>query len=114
MTMQAHGEMKRVYRGALIMLFCLAALLAAQPKGQSQAISQKNYVPDEQTAIKIAEAVLIPIYGSQKVAAERPFHAHLDGNIWTIEGTLHSELGGVATVRIARSDGRILSVTHGK
>jgi len=106
--------MKRFYGGALILLLCLSACVAAQPDGQSRAKSRKNYVPDEQTAIKIAEAVLIPIYGSQKVAAERPFHAHLNGNIWTIEGTLHSDNGGVAMVRMERSDGRILSVVHGK
>jgi hypothetical protein len=43
----------------------------AQLEHQTRSIAQKNYVPDEQTAIKIAEAVLIPIFGSQDVAGER-------------------------------------------
>ena len=38
-----------------------------------------GYVPDALTAVKIAEAVLVPVYGEQKIASERPFKAKLDG-----------------------------------
>ena len=41
--------------------------------GWSQALPSKNgYVPNAETAVKIAEAVLIPIYGEKQVVAERP------------------------------------------
>jgi hypothetical protein len=30
-------------------------------------------IPDEKTAVAVAEAVLIPIYGEERVRKERPF-----------------------------------------
>jgi hypothetical protein len=102
-------------RGILVLLFCLPVHRDAQLEAQTRSIAQTNYVPDQQTAIRIAEAVLIPIYGSQDVADERPFKARLEGNIWIIEGTtVKTPFGGVATVKLQRSDGRIISVIHGK
>jgi hypothetical protein len=101
------------YRDVLVLLFCL--LVHGDAKPQSQTRSRNNYVPDEQTAIKIAEAVLIPICGNQDVAGERPFQARLEGNVWIIEGTtVKTPFGSVATVKLQRSDGRIISVIHGK
>lgn len=73
-----------------------------------------GYVPDEETAIKIAEAVWLPIYG-ENVKDEKPFHASLkNDSIWIVEGTLHTELGGVARAEIQKRDGKILRVIHGK
>ena len=79
-----------------------------------------GYVPDAATAIRIAEAVLIPVYGEANVAAERPFYADLNVDVWTVRGTLHCSdtkaqcMGGVAEVKLSRNDGRILRITHGK
>jgi len=74
----------------------------------------KGFVPDETTAVRIAEAVLIPIYGEERIKAERPFKAGLKGGIWTVQGFLdwHRYQGGTAIIKIAKSDGRILFVTH--
>lgn len=73
-----------------------------------------GYIPDEETAIKIAEAVWLPIYG-EKVNDEKPFHAVLQNDsVWIVEGTLHNELGGVARAEIQKRDGKILRVIHGK
>lgn len=107
--------MNRLPRIIVGLLLCLQVGATAQPPGRSTSIPPKNgYVPDEQTAVKIAEAILMPIFGTELVTGERPFHGHLEGNIWIIEGTLHTELGGVAMVKIQRSDGRVVSVVHGK
>lgn len=74
-----------------------------------------GFVPDEITAIKIAEAVLIPIYGSDQVKSEKPFHAKLKDKVWIVTGTLPEGAdGGVAEVRMSRLTGQILSVKHGK
>ena len=74
-----------------------------------------GFVPDEATAIRIAEAVLIPIYGEKKVVSERPFSAKLKGHVWHVEGYLPpGAFGGVAEVSLDKRDGRILSVIHGK
>jgi NTF2 fold immunity protein of polymorphic toxin system component len=96
-------------------LFFLSAASATLPDMQAGArISHRNYVPDDNTAIKIAEAVLIPIYGAQQIAGERPFHAVPTAGVWKIEGTLHTSNGGVAIVQLQSRDGKIISVIHGK
>jgi hypothetical protein len=82
-----------------------------------------GYVPNAETAIRIAEAVWIPIYGEQRIEGEKPFRAQLlRGNIWRVEGTLKAPsggtndivVGGVAVAEIAKDDGRIIRVIHGK
>lgn len=80
-------------------------------------VPKNGYVPDEKTAIAVAEAVLAPIYGEQKIVHERPFHATLDSKriVWTVEGSIPSgSVGGVAIIKLQKQDGRIISVTHGK
>jgi hypothetical protein len=101
--------------------FCF--LLAAVGHGQSYQ-PKAGYVPDSPTAVRVAEAVLIPVYGEKQIASERPFTATLKDDVWTVGGTLRCPdgkggmttvcAGGVAVVRIAKSDGRILSMIHGK
>lgn len=76
------------------------------------------------TAVKIGEAVLIPVYGEEKIASEKPFTATLSNDVWLVSGTLHCSdgkggttthcVGGVAEVRISKVDARILSLGHGK
>jgi NTF2 fold immunity protein of polymorphic toxin system component len=84
-----------------------------------------GFVPDSKTAVAIAEAVLIPVYGKEHIESERPFSAALKQNVWTIEGTLYCSDGkggvktedcdgGVAAVKISKNDGRILYMLHGK
>lgn len=74
-----------------------------------------GYVPDAKTAIRIAVAVWSPIYGEKKIQNEKPFHATLKKGVWTVEGSLPKGwAGGVAEADIAKRDGRILRVSHGK
>ncbi len=84
-------------------------------KRASGFIAASGFVPDEATAVRVAEAILIPIYGQTKIESERPFTAKLNGNVWTVTGHLPPGVdGGVAEVRIDKRDGRILRVTHAK
>jgi hypothetical protein len=46
-------------------------------------------VQDAETAVRIAEAVLIPVHGEQTVISERPFSAELRGDVWHVVGSLH-------------------------
>ena len=76
----------------------------------------EDYVPDTATAIKIAEAIWLPIYG-EKMYSERPYTAHLDKarNVWTVFGALpEGYLGGVAVIEIRKHDCRVLKVYQGK
>ena len=83
-----------------------------------------GYVPDSATAVQIGEAVLVPIYGKKQIESERPFTARLEGDTWTVSGTLRCSdgkggmttecAGGVAVVKISKLDARILYMMHGK
>jgi hypothetical protein len=74
-----------------------------------------GFVPDKNTALKIAEAVWIPIYGN-KVLEQKPYRSSLVGDsVWIVEGTLKAGfVGGTAYVEISKKDCKILKVTHGK
>jgi len=72
-------------------------------------------VPNEETAIRIAEAVWLPIYGDL-IYDSRLFKARLvDDSIWVVYGTLpKGYAGGIPYAEISKSDGKILKVSHGK
>src|SRR5438045_3496238 len=100
---------------AFIFLFYLFAFgQGYQPK--------EGFVPNSEAALKIADAVLIPVYGKNKIESERPFTATLKDGVWTVEGTLRcpdgkggfttSCRGGVAMVKISKADGRIVEMIH--
>jgi len=75
----------------------------------------KDIIPDAQTAIKVAEAILLPIYGENSIAKEQPFKAELSGETWTIKGSMSpNREGGVAIVTLSKVNGQILSICHGK
>jgi len=86
---------------------------------------REGFVPNQETAVRIAEVVLIPIYGKDRLESERPFTAKLKENTWTVYGTLRCSdgkggsttvgcRGGVAIVEISKLDARVLSVSHGR
>ncbi|MBF0331365.1 MAG: hypothetical protein HQL17_05450 [Candidatus Omnitrophica bacterium] len=82
---------------------------------------KEGYVPDGKTAIKIAEAVLSPIYTQKVIDEERPLNAVLKDGVWEVTGTLSCGAasssvcdGGVAIIEISKDDGKILRVSHGK
>ena len=75
----------------------------------------RGFVPTADVAIAIAVAVWSPIYGADHIAGEKPYVAVLHDGVWLVTGSLPKDsIGGVAEARIAQSDGRILSVTHGQ
>ena len=74
-----------------------------------------GFVPTEETATRIAEAVWLPIYGKETIEQEKPFQAKLSNGVWTVTGTLpEGHLGGVALAEISKENGAILRVIHGK
>lgn len=75
-----------------------------------------GYVPNADTAIKIAVAVWEPIYGRERIASEKPYTATLVNGVWVVEGSLPKEhtSGGVAIAEISKDDGKVLRVSHGK
>jgi hypothetical protein len=83
------------------------------PKGGYK--PEKGYVPDAQAAIKIAVAILAPIYGEENIQNERPFRAALKNGVWMVTGTLPKNVtGGSAVASISKDTGCVLGMTHYK
>ena len=107
----------------LRILLCIMLWFGSTVLGQGVK-PDKGFVPDSKTALRIAESVLLPVYGEKKIASERPFNAELKDGIWTVNGTLHCPdgnggatthcVGGTATVKIAKTDGCIIFMMHYK
>ena len=74
-----------------------------------------NAVPNEETALKIAETVLVAVYGEEVLLSNQPFKVYYNDykKSWVIIGTLPNDcVGGVAKVVIRKYDGKVLSITH--
>jgi len=105
---------------AVLVLAALPAAAVAQQHPGRGYVPPRGVVPDSATAVRLAETILVPIYGAAAVSGQRPFGAKLVGGVWEVTGSLPSapegyeSVGGVAVVRIARDDGRILYIEHGK
>jgi len=60
----------------------------------------RDYVPDEKTAERIAEAVLVAQFGQERVSAQSPLHAaSMSKDQWLVQGTPrdkdgHPQVGG--------------------
>jgi len=107
------------YSLALVLLAMTIAAGSAQTEREPSFHPKNGFVPNAETAVKIAEAVLIPVYGEEKILSERPFKAALQEDVWTVEGTLHCGEGkrcngGTAVVKISKSTGQILHMIHYK
>ena len=79
-------------------------------------VPKQGFVPNKIVAIRIAEAVLPPIYGEQ-ILQQRPFKVTLIGDRWFIEGSFNHPkgwTGGVFYIEIKKSNGEILKVYHTK
>jgi hypothetical protein len=76
---------------------------------------KEGYVPNEEAAIKIAVAVWEPIYGSKKIAQEKPYKAKLQNGVWLVTGSLKSGWkGGVAEIEICKTTAQVIRLSHGK
>jgi hypothetical protein len=72
-------------------------------------------VADEQTAVKIAEAILFPIYGEKIIRNQRPYRTTLRDGKWTIDGTYLPPgfTGGTFHIVILQRDARVIEIGHG-
>ena len=101
----------------VLILCCLVSRSVGLSKGLPPTAIENGVVPDAKTAIKIANAVLVPIYGEDQIASERPFRADLVEGLWVITGTLHGGpfvFGGIAHVKISKSTGQIEELWHSR
>jgi len=85
----------------------------------------EGYIPNKETAKKVAEAICLPIYG-ETILKQKPYNAELiSDSIWHIYGTFNEptsisenqiviSFGGVFEIWFLKSNGKILKVTHGE
>lgn len=72
-----------------------------------------GFVPDAETAEKMAEILLIRMYGEYQIELEMPLRATLNDNVWIVRGSgARIKLGGVAEMHIKKSDARIVYFKH--
>ena len=116
MTQTLEGAMSRHTLIIATTLMLLAPWACSQPTIAHNFKPSQGYVPDAATAVKIAVAVWEPIYGQEPIAQQKPYKVVLVNGIWRVEGTLQNQeaAGGVALAEIAKNDGRVLRVSHGK
>src|SRR5258707_10465198 len=103
-----------VNRLTAITIFLLLILSSIEINGSNRnPLPSNGIVPDEVTAVKIAEAVFQPIFGAEEVAKYLPYHAQLKDDVWTVYGTLkRGSLGGTPQMTIQKKDGRVIEVWH--
>jgi ATP-dependent Clp protease ATP-binding subunit ClpA len=82
-------------------------------RGENLAQSSRpphGFVPDANTAERIAEAVLcIPIFGESEVEKQRPFQAELEHSVWVVKGApKEGSTGNALLVKISKVDGSVL------
>lgn len=109
---------KIFFIGILILLTCLILFVINANKGSGQLEfnpPENGIVPDEATAIKIAEVIGLPVFG-KNLNDYKPFHASLENDsIWHVYGLpkktwFYIQLGGCPDFEIQKKDGKVLKV----
>ena len=79
-------------------------------------VPKNGFVPDKETAVAIAYAVAVPVYGKKEIDQETPFRTELQGGVWTVLGTMQCKScsGGTLVMQIDGASGKILFLIHTK
>jgi hypothetical protein len=86
---------------------------------KASTLPEAGAVPDAETAIRIAEAVWLPVYGAEKVERGKPFKAELktaaepgEWAVWTVSGSQEGGENESSLCAVIRKwDGQILAIT---
>ena len=103
----------------MIATLCLSSASLAQnvPSENVPKILECNdgVVADKETAIRIAEAILSPVYGEEAIREQRPYQVTVKDGKWTVDGTASpGHVGGRFHIVILQSDGRVLEIGYGR
>ncbi len=89
------------------------AFVRHQMQSSRSFVPRDGYVPDADTAMAVAYAVAVPIYGKTAVDAERPFRADLEDGKWLVLGrSQRATSGGTLVVQMEQATGKILYLNH--
>src|SRR5216684_4442023 len=99
----------RVFAVSLLLMSARHEMIIAQ----KLPMPPQGIVPDEATAVKIAEVVFPSVFGAEVVDKFLPYHAQFKDGVWTVYGTLkRGSRGGTPMMRIRKKDGKVLGVWH--
>jgi len=114
------GFVSAVLLGLLIFLFANKPQRLNTPIASAKKIERYDpeidgFVPNEETAIKIAEAIWLSVFKEEDVVDYKPYKAELkDDTIWVVRGTRPFLLPGTLPyIEIQKRDCKILIVWHG-
>jgi len=101
-----------ILRGHGLRLMAIREELTRSVIGEVRIPSEKKLpeagcIPDADTAIRIAEAVWIPIHGLETINAQKPFRAELHGVLWTVSGS-NSVKGHTLLAVVSKVNGTIV------
>jgi hypothetical protein len=104
-------------------------LLGPSKEVEHNYVPKDGYIPNAKTAVRVATAVLEPIFGEDVVDRHIPFRAKLSNGNWTVEGVIGeyphpnekpkpgkhvASYGGRMLVVISKKTGAIVRVSADK
>lgn len=77
--------------------------------------SSDTLIKNSESAVSIAETILVNLYGKAIINSEKPFECYLVDGYWYLRGTLPKNYtGGVFEMIMSAKDGRVVKLVHGK
>jgi hypothetical protein len=99
--------------GFLLLLLLLLLLPALSLADGNNYVPANGAIPDQATALRVAEAILEAAYGKIEIARGEPFTATLKGDVWVVQGTIPAGwVGGAGYVEIEKSKGCVVQIGH--
>lgn len=105
------------------LLYCFVGFLISANVVHAEEVAPSyrppdGYVASEQTATAIAEAILVPIYGKERIEKQKPFRVNLRGSVWIVSGdparNRREYVGGNFVIYISKITGEVTYLTHTK
>ena len=77
--------------------------------------SSLGVIRDRKTAIKVAESILMSVYGRERVEREQPFIAELDDGNWYVYPKSNKRpivFGGGFHITLSQKDARVIEIGY--
>ena len=103
--------MNSIRKTAMAIALCPMLLCSRATYGDG--LPPVGVLPEEETAVRVAEVILSRHYGTAEFEKFKPYHATLEAGVWTVSGHLQEgHRGGTPMLRIRKDDARVLEIWH--
>jgi hypothetical protein len=95
-------------------MLCVGAVAdagAQQPKPKARVRSfhpPNGFIADSITAVKVAEVVLVSVWGAESIESRKPLIATLERGVWSVRSGSAEGMVGDVVLEIRKKDGRLL------